>query len=92
MKTYKLNKIPYGQVCVLVDDNGTTYLRSYSTIVAAIDSDNWLEVYGLYSATTRKHISAFMHEYATRYDYYTAKSLCQTHEKLNLTTGERRAR
>lgn len=61
MTIRKLNKIPNGNVKVVIDDNGI-HLISYTTEVANI-INNVLTVNGLYSMTTRKHISAFMNEY-----------------------------
>ena len=58
----RLAKMPAAQAGVLIRDN-IVQLVSYETIVAEIDND-WLHVYGLFSATTRKHIGAFLHEYA----------------------------
>jgi hypothetical protein len=56
--------------------------------VAHITADGWLTIYGLYSATTRKHISAFMREYAHPCDYYTAKQIYQDKKMINIHTGE----
>lgn len=70
----KLNSMPYAQAHVKIYDNGAIRLVSYSTPVIDIDKNGIMYVHGLYSATTRKHISAFMKEY-TNYDYYLAKRL-----------------
>ena len=86
MTIRKLAKLPYGQAFVEIDDNGNIYLWSYRTLVAKIEND-WLTVNGLYSATTRRHISAFMSEY-TPFDYYTAKQLYEDGKSLDITTGE----
>ena len=86
MTIKKLSKLPYGQAFVEIDDNGNLYLWSYRTLVAKIE-DDWLTVNGLYSATTRRHISAFMSEY-TKHDYYLAKSCYENDYKINLATGE----
>ena len=83
----KLTKMPYANARVIKYDDGTTILQSYKTQVAEIDKDGWLQVFGLYSATTRRHISAFMREY-TNFDYYMAKDIYISSEKLNLATGE----
>lgn len=85
--TKKLSKIPYGNVKVRLWDDGSKSLVSYSTTVAEIDKDGWLVVYGLYSITTRKHISAFMSEY-TSMDYYDAKKSYCNNYKINIYTGE----
>lgn len=86
MTIKKLAKLPYGQAFVEIDDNGNLYLWSYRTLVLQIEN-NWLTVYGLYSTTTRRHISAFMSEY-TQFDYYTAKNCYTDNYSLDITTGE----
>lgn len=84
----KLTTMPYAQAHIEIHEDGSVYLFSYVTLVAHITADGWLTVYGLHSATTRKHISAFMREYAKPCDYYTAK-LCYTDNKMiNIHTGE----
>ena len=88
MTTAKLNKIPYGNVKVRLWDDGSKSLVSYSTTVLEIDKDGWLVVYGLYSMTTRKHISAFMNEFVSGLDYYDAKQCYLNNYKLNIYTGE----
>lgn len=87
VETRNLSAMPYAQACVAVYNENSLALISYSTIVAEIDCEGWLTINGLYSATTRKHISAFMREY-TPCDYYTAKELYENGEKLNILTGE----
>lgn len=94
----KLSKIPYGQARVLVfdDDPEIMYaLKSYNTIVAVITNYNDLKVFDLYSATTRKHISAFVREYCN-VDYSVAKKCAleclgyciDTKDFYSLETGE----
>lgn len=88
----KLSAMPYAQAHVEIDPEGTIYLFSYNTCVAAIIGE-WLEVYGLYSATTRRHIGAFMKEYIVwpngeRGSYQTAKMLYEKGWRLCHTTGE----
>lgn len=83
----KLSAMPYAQAHVELYDDGTIVLISYSTAVVQLVPDTekggyWIGVSGLYSATTRKHISAFMREYTTC-DYYRAKELCQKHLLYN---------
>ena len=73
MTICKLEKMPYAQARVRRYDNGEILLVSYVTTVAAIDKDGWLTVYGLYSNTTRRHLSAFAAEYCGT-DYYTLKT------------------
>ena len=83
----KLKKMPYASAHVRIDDDGSITLVSYRTDVVKISADGWMEVTGLYSATTRRHISAFMSEYTDR-DYYFAKSLVEKGIRYNLKTGE----
>ena len=72
----KLSAIPYGQAKVrMLSGFYHNELISYQTTVAAI-REGWLYIYGLYSATTRKHISAYVREYAN-ISYQTAKDLYQ---------------
>ena len=86
MTIKKLTRMPYAQAHVEIHD-GTISLFSYVTLVADIDKDGWLTVYGLYSQTTRKHISAFCREYANC-DYQTAKQIYNDGYKYNIHTGE----
>lgn len=88
--TYRpLRKKPYAQAKVITiydqfDRVIKRVLRSYTTDVVSISYSYGfsegvacsLNVKGLYSMTTRKHISAFMQEF-TPYDYYTAKRCSQ---------------
>jgi len=63
MKVMKLNatrqKSYYGKAKVIEHD-GIIYLKSYNTIVCAIDHDKVLRFWDGYSATTMKHIDDFM--------------------------------
>jgi threonine aldolase len=84
----KLSAMPYAQAHIEIHEDGAVSLFSYVTLVAHITADGWLTVYGLYSATTRKHISAFMREYAHPCDYYTAKAIYNDNKMINIHTGE----
>ena len=84
----KLAKMPYAQAHIEILHDGTIILVSYRTCVAQILPNGWLTVYGLYSATTRRHISAFMTEYGNGCDYAMAKHICLAHISLNIYTGE----
>jgi hypothetical protein len=86
MSIKKLTKMPYAQAHVEIHGN-TINLFSYVTLVATIDADGWLTVYGLYSQTTRRHIGAFCKEYANC-DYHTAKQIYNDGYKFNIHTGE----
>lgn len=83
----KLNAMPYAQAKVLIMSNGFIILRSYETDVACIQPDGWLFINGLYSATTRKHIGAFVKEYAN-ISYQLAKDLYTKKMIYNIFTGE----
>ena len=84
----RLERMPYAQAGVLIRPDGIQ-LVSYETIAAEI-IDGWLHVYGLFSASTRKHIGAFLHEYAPSLSYYDAKRCYESGEELNIDTGETR--
>lgn len=73
VKTRALKKMPYAQAKIGTTTNGAIVLISYVTEVAAIDKDGWLMVYGLYSNTTRRHLSAFAAECCGT-NYYTLKT------------------
>lgn len=93
MTIKKLTRMPYAQAHVEIDDQGNIYLFSYVTLVASLDKDGWLEIYGLYSMTTRHHISAFMREYVEYPnrecgEYCQAKRLYEQNIRLNIYTGE----
>lgn len=83
----KLSAMPYAQATVHKMVNGRIVLISYTTTVAAIDEKGWLVVYGLYSATTRRHIGAFVKEYAG-INYQVAKDLHEKKWTYNIYTGE----
>ena len=83
----KLSAMPYAQAKVnLLSGFYHNELISYETTVAAVRG-GWLYIYGLYSATTRKHIGAYVREYAN-ISYQTAKDLYQKKMKYNIYTGE----
>jgi hypothetical protein len=83
----KLSAMPYAQAKVRVYDDGTVVLQSYKTDVITITPSGWLVVNGLYSATTRRHIGAFMREYANA-TYQTAKLIYCDNYRYNIRTGE----
>lgn len=85
MKTKKLSAMPYAQAQVLFNDYGDIYLQSYNTIVASI-VNSVLEINGLYSMTTRKHLSAFAREYANLYDFSIIKRIVNEDEGYNINT------
>jgi hypothetical protein len=87
MEVRKIRGHEHAQVKVIIDEECNITLVSYSTPVIEVDSDGWLEVNGLYSVTTRKHIAWFMREYFNL-SYQLAKSLFEDNLKMNVHTGE----
>ena len=88
MTIKKLTKMPYANAHIEIDENGNIYLYSYVTLVAELTADKWLTVFGLYSMTTRRHISAFCSEYCELVDYHYAKSAYEAGCSINIETGE----
>ena len=89
MTIKKLTAMPYAQAHIEIDNDYNISLFSYATLVATITKEGWLTVYGLYSMTTRKHISAFMKEYGggtLKYD--NAKAAYESNYRINIYTGE----
>lgn len=89
----KLSAMPYAQAHVEIDNDGNTYLYSYVTLVCELTADGWLTCTGTYSATTRKHIGAFMREYVEypngeRGSYHEAKNCYLGGYRFNVLTGE----
>ena len=78
----------YAQAGIVERPNGDIWLYSYSTHVCTLSGD-WLYCYGLYSATTRKHIGWFMRSYAHS-NYYLAKKAYETGKGVNVRTGQLR--
>ena len=82
--------MPYAQACVRNYgdiDRDLIVLQSYQTDVVIIDN-GWLSCTGLYSMTTRKHISAFMREYGNGFTFSDVKKAYEGHYRLNIITGE----
>lgn len=89
MTIKKLSAMPYAQAHVEIDDeNGGIVLFSYNTLVASISHDGWCQCFGLYSQTTRKHISAFAKEYAKPLTYSNFKAAYEEGYMINCLTGE----
>jgi threonine aldolase len=83
----KLTAMPYAQAHIEIDEEGNISLFSYVTRVATFSNDKFLTVYGLYSQTTRKHISAFCREYCGC-TYAEAKAAYEGKYSYNTETGE----
>lgn len=88
MTIKKLTKMPYANAHIEIDENGNVYLYSYVTLVAELANDGWLTIFGLYSMTTRKHISAFCKEYCGAVNYQYAKKAYEAGCSVNVETGE----
>lgn len=84
----KLKNHPYAQCSITKFVDGSIVFTSYNTDVIYIDKDGWLYVSGLYSATTRRHISWFLNEYLPLLNYYDIKSLYCSNHMINIHTGE----
>lgn len=61
-------------------------LYSYTTKIAEVQ-DGWLKIFGLHSATTRRHIGWFMREIGG-FTYQLAKQLYEDNKLFNIYTGE----
>lgn len=57
----------YKKAYEYTDWDGSIVLVSYTTRVARIAPDGWCEVKGLYSATTTRHIKAWLTEHGMPY-------------------------
>ena len=84
MTIRKLNNHEYANARVVIDSNDdcTTYhLVSYSTHVATVTETaaGWfLDCYGLYSMTTRRHISWFLDDIGSPFTFQDAKHSVET--------------
>ena len=76
----------YAQATIIEYSNGAKTLVSYKTPVIYVDEEGWLQVNGLYSMTTIKHIGWFMRELGL--SYQLAKKLYKDHMSYNIHTGE----
>lgn len=83
----KLSAMPYAKAHVYIDNFGDIHLISYTTVVAKLTHNGLLIVFDLYSATTRRHIGAFMREYLNS-SYQTAKALYENGMAMDTNTGE----
>lgn len=82
----RLKYAPYAQAGVLEKD-GLRVLISYITPVL-IEKDGILYCTGLYSNTTRRHISAFLREYYPNISYYDIKAIAPLCAGIDCITGE----
>lgn len=88
--TRNLKYCPYGSCGVNDYNDGCIHLVSYTTRVISIDAEGWLDCSGTYSNTTRKHIGAFLREYAPNLNYYDVKSAYEHNYEINIHTRETR--
>lgn len=65
-------------------------LWSYNTHVMSIYPDGWVVCFGLYSATTRRHISWFLKEFYPMITYAQVKAMVEGNYEYNYLTGETR--
>ena len=84
----KLDRMPYAQAGILKRGDAVQ-LVSYETIVCEV-VNGWLHCYGTFSASTRRHIGAFLKEVAPRLSYYDAKACYLDDVEMNVETGETR--
>ena len=85
-----LRKMPYAQAKVrdyAEIGSDMRILRSYATDVIIVEN-GLMECTGLYSMTTRKHISAFLLEYYPQITFNMVKAIAGTGDKLDVLTGE----
>lgn len=68
----------YGKAWEFTDYNGDTVLVSYQTRVARITPEGKCEVKGLYSATTTRHIKAFLTAHG--FDYKDSKDILNRYQ------------
>lgn len=98
--TKLLKCMPHAQAKVEEYEDGRKELISYQTNVASISADGWLTIHGLYSPTTKRHITAFMDENiygisskaeqsrANTGAYQIMKALYEGNMRMNIHTGE----
>lgn len=89
MKYRKLTSMPCAQAIIETTNHGDECLISYQTRVAYIFHTTdaiWIACTGTYSATTRKHISAFARENGMSYQDF--KLIAGTNLLYNPFTGE----
>jgi hypothetical protein len=84
----KLKDHPYAQ-CWVIDDDSHLILRSYNTDVIIFNPFTGVLICtGLYSMTTRRHISNFLKECLPTVDYKTVKKIAGNDLEYNVYTGE----
>lgn len=84
--TRTLKKMPYAQAQTR-EYLGMRILQSYATDVISV-KNGLMECTGLYSMTTRKHISAFLWEYYPSISFNMVKAIAGTKKRIDVKTGE----
>lgn len=83
MKKYERLKGHEQAQAYIKRDNNKIELWSYTTKVLIYNTiDKSIDCTGLYSDTTRRHISWFMSQFIDGFDYYDIKKACLNNEKL----------
>lgn len=83
----KLSAMPYAQAHVEIFDSGDIALVSYTTVVVGVTKNGFVTVDGLYSMTTRRHISSFAKEYLHPLTYTDLKKAYEGGYAINYLTG-----
>ena len=86
--TRRLAYMPNAQAGIDIYSNGEKVLISYHTEVLSLTPDNYLTCYGLFSMTTRRHISAFLKEFCPQITFQTVKYCYDNNYSINIKTGE----
>lgn len=86
MTQVRFNEHKNAQACINYYADGSIALQSYSTIVVEVTADGWVNVNGLYSATTRKHIGWFAR--LLDLTYQDIKNFYENNITFNYLTGE----
>lgn len=84
-----LRKMPYAQAKVRDYRDirkDMIVLQSYQTDVIIVEN-GFLECTGLYSMTTRKHISAFLNEYFPKISFQMVKTIANTGKMIDTYDG-----
>ena len=84
--TRTLKKMPYAQAQTR-EYLSMRILQSYATDVIIV-KNGLMECTGLYSMTTRKHISAFLWEYYPAVSFNMVKAIAGTTKKIDVKTGQ----
>lgn len=72
----------------ILEIEGGYFLEIAHTIVAAVDSNKWFYVLGLFDVVAQNTLRRFAKEYAGLDDWNTVRMLYKNSEKYNMDTGE----